>query len=277
MPRREGSLPDRDSSKHGGGSSLGDSKTGRARAGSIREFSMDAAAMEAMNRELVRAQTQALTTEDPGKKKNGKASPAPPGGPVSAMSKGDKAEGKPRKAAIVNIDAGSEGGGSQAASMVRSQRSGRKRRGGDGQSDGGSERRSASDWRSGQDRSERRDGSVHDSSAPSKSIGLVEVLAETDGYLSRMCIIIAWVPVVLLHGQTLLQLQSFFSLFYLVSIPLELAFSVGSIPCLSPENWLNGSAANLTNGTGPLCDPANPDGDLVDDAPHRDDAPSCVG
>ena len=105
-----------------------------------------------------------------------------------------------------------------------------------------------------------------DSSAPSKSIGLVEVLAETDGFCTRLLIIIQWIPVVLLHGKTLLQIQSFFSLFYLISIPLELAFSVGSIPCLSADNWEPGSAPD---GRGPLCDPNNPDGDEVRAAPQH--------
>ena len=48
--------------------------------------------------------------------------------------------------------------------------------------------------------------------------------------------------------------------FYVVSIPLEMAFSVGSTPCLQAANWRPGTAAD---SIGALCDPTNPEGDLV--------------
>ena len=249
-----------DGSKHGGGeSSAGDSRSANAKRGSAtgREFQMDDAALQAMARELKRADTVAL--QEKAQKQPDKQSSVHA---ASAFNQKVKMA-TPR----VAIDGGSDGG-SQAESRARSGRSRRRRHTilpQDRSDDGASERRSigqGSDRRSsGRGSEHRRDGgSMADSSAPSKSLGLVEVLSETDGLCSRLCIIIQWVPVVLLHGKTLLQIQSFFSLFYLVSIPLELAFSVGSIPCLSEENWRPHTAVNSSAA---LCDLNNPDGNEV--------------
>lgn len=245
-----------DGSKHGGkaASSAGGSKTSNPRA-SQREFLMDDAAMQAMARELKRADTLAMEQKEKEQKKPERQSSSTglDVKPLNAKFKPDIPK--------VSHDNGSDDGNSRADSKVRSRKGGRRPSFGhdeemESRSNGGSEHRSLG-RSSGRGSERKRDGSMGgDSSAPSKSLGLVEVLSETEGVCSRLRIIVQWVPIVLFHVKTLLQIQSFLSLYYLVSIPLELAFSVGSVPCLSADNWLPYS---LANSSAALCDPSNAD------------------
>lgn len=232
---------------------------------------MDDAALQAMNRELKRADTMALELKEKGEIQKRQGRRDSKGETSLQAASAFKSKVKVANHPRMSLDLGSDDGrGSRADSRVRGSRAKRAsvfHQDEDSRSNGGSERRSLG-RSSGKGSENRRDGSMGgDSSAPSKSLGLVEVLAETEGVCSMLWILLRWLPVVLFHGQTLLQLQSFFSLFYLLSIPLELAFSVGSIPCLTEGNWRPGS---VTNSSRALCDPNNADGaEVGSSATHR--------